>query len=167
MVDTSPGESAVKIIVDSREQAPYGFQDVKYKGTEVETGTLSTGDYSIFGFTDRVAVERKSIDDMAGTLTSGRERFERELERSRGFEFFALVIEADMSHVARHCYRSKMAPTAFIQSLFSYQVRYGCHVIWAGSRDRGEYATHSLLQKFLACQEKKVEAIKIALGATQ
>ena len=164
MVDTSPGESTVKIVIDSREQSPYGFQDVKYKDTTVESGTLTTGDYSLVGFTDAVGIERKSLDDMAGTLTTGRERFERELERSRGMDFFAIVIEADLSHVARHCYRSKMAPTAFIQSLFSYQVRFGCHVVWAGCRERGEYATHSLLQKYLACQEKKQAALEAQLG---
>ena len=45
------------IIIDSREQIPYEFE-----GSQV--GTLKSGDYSLDGFQDRVAVERKSKADL-------------------------------------------------------------------------------------------------------
>ena len=86
----------MKIIQDSREQAPYAFNAPRYAGTVVEVGTLQTGDYSLHGLTDRIALERKSLSDLCGTLTAGRERFKRECERGRGLEYFGLVIEASM-----------------------------------------------------------------------
>lgn len=153
----------MRLIVDSREQAPYSFSDEKYD-VSLETGTLQSGDYSLAGLTDRVAIERKSLDDLACTLTAGRERFERELVRARGLDRFWLVVEGDMDQVARHEYRSKMHPAALIQSVFAFQARYGLSVVWAGNRDRGEYATYSLLEKYVTEQEKRFRAITEAAG---
>lgn len=49
----------MKILIDRREQAPFGFKGERYRGTEIAFGTLDTGDYSLAGLTDKVAVERK------------------------------------------------------------------------------------------------------------
>ena len=49
----------MKIIRDSREQSPFHFEDTRFDGVEVIEGTLTTGDYSIAGLENRVAVERK------------------------------------------------------------------------------------------------------------
>lgn len=75
------------LIVDTREKTPLEFQHL-----EVEHGTLTTGDYSIKGFTNSFMVERKSMADLVGSLTQGRERFFRELERMRGAKFARLLI---------------------------------------------------------------------------
>jgi len=93
------------VTIDTREQTAYDF--TRY-GATTERGTLSTGDYSIKGFHDKVAVERKTIDDLVGCLMGKeRERFERELSRGRALEFFAVVVEASMENIARGRYRSK------------------------------------------------------------
>jgi hypothetical protein len=74
------------IVVDSREQLPYEFTGMVGQGSEslvvptVVQG-LASGDYSIAGMEDQVAVERKSLDDLYGSVTWGRDRFEREIER--------------------------------------------------------------------------------------
>lgn len=154
----------MKILIDSREQQPYHFVPPKYEGVITETTTLQTGDYSIAGLADRIAVERKSLNDMAGTLSAGRDRFTRELERARGFSLFAIVIEATMQDVANHKYTSKMTPQSLLQSLFAFQVRYGIHVLWAGDRNGGEYATHSLLAKYLYEQRTQLEKLTQAHG---
>ncbi len=69
------------ITVDSREQHPYDFQGITAAGRPVEVTTitagLKSGDYSIAGYEDAVAVERKSLSDLYGTLTSGRDRFRK------------------------------------------------------------------------------------------
>ena len=98
----------MKIIQDSREQAPYAFNAPRYAGTVVEVGTLQTGDYSLHGLTDRIALERKSLSDLCGTLTAGRERFKRECERGRGLEYFALMIEASMPEVRQKAKRYRV-----------------------------------------------------------
>ena len=149
----------MRIIQDSREQIPYAFNAPRYAGTVVEVGTLITGDYSLHGLTDRIAIERKSLSDLCGTLTAGRERFKRECERGRGLEYFGLVIEASMDDVRRHNYRSAMTPQSLLQTLAAWSVRYGLHVHWCGSREGGEYLTHALLQKFLNEQKARLAAL--------
>jgi ERCC4-type nuclease len=49
----------MKILIDTREQIPFNFS--RY-GVQTETDALPVGDYSIPGFEDRVAIERKSND---------------------------------------------------------------------------------------------------------
>lgn len=43
----------MRIIQDSREQAPYAFAGPRYEGVEVEAGTLTVGDYSLAGLAVR------------------------------------------------------------------------------------------------------------------
>ncbi|MBI4807050.1 MAG: ERCC4 domain-containing protein [Desulfovibrio sp.] len=87
------------------------------------------------------ALERKSLDDLISCLTTDRDRFERELERARKLDYFSIIVEASMEDVAKGCYRSKLTPHSAFQSIMAFQVRYGVNFIWAGNRERGEYAT--------------------------
>jgi len=143
----------MKIIIDTREQRPYRFE------TPSETGTLSTGDYSLSGAEGLIAIERKSVDDLMGCLTSGRERFEKELHRGRALNYFALVIEASLSDLSNGRYRSRMKPSAAIQSLLAFSIRYGLPVFFVENRKYGAKVTESLLQKFARELEKRLNAI--------
>lgn len=149
------------IITDTREQAPYGFE--RFPGVEIIRAGLATGDYSLAGHESRAAIERKSLDDLVGWLTVGRDRFERELDRGRALALFAVVVEASMEDVARHRYTSRMDPHAALQSVLAFQVRYACPFIWAGSRAGAEYVTYWTLQKFLREHEaRQAEAQAVA-----
>jgi ERCC4-type nuclease len=152
----------MKILVDSREQAPYTF--ARYADVVAEPSTLQTGDYSLCGLQDRIGLERKSIDDLTGTLTKGRDRFTRECERGRGFDYFGLIIEASLEDVRGHKYQSAMGPQSLLQSLATFSVRYGLHVHWCGNRAGGEYMTHAVLSKYLREAEKRLAAIVRAHG---
>lgn len=136
----------LKIVVDTREQQPYTFTE--YSEVQSIRHGLKTGDYSLAGYEDRVALERKSLDDLIGCLTTGRNRFERELERAKALDYFAVVVEASLEDVRQGMYRSKLNPHAALQSIITFQVRYGTTFIWAGSRAGGEYMAHGLLEKF-------------------
>ncbi len=117
---------------------------------ETERAALPTGDYSLPGFEDRAAIERKSIDDLVGCLKSdNRDRFERELARARHYELFAVVVEATLEDVSKGRYRSEMKPHAALQSIFAFQVRYQVPFLFCGSRAGAEYTTYSLLTKYL------------------
>jgi DNA excision repair protein ERCC-4 len=129
----------MKILIDTREQKPYSFS------TQTETATLPTGDYSIAGAESLIAIERKSLDDLVSCLTSGRERFERELHRGKALDYFALVIEASLPDLSNGRYRSKMNPRAAIQSLLTFSVRYGLPVFFVENREYGARITESLL----------------------
>ena len=140
------------IIIDTREQNPLSFS------LPAETGTLTTGDYSLKGLERFVAIERKSPDDLVGCLKNGeRERFERELSRGRGLDYFALVIEADLPALARGEYRSKMNPKAVIQSLLAFSVRYRTPVFFCPDRAHEARIVESLLVKYLAEIEKRLK----------
>ncbi|WP_241160230.1 hypothetical protein [Desulfovibrio sp. ZJ369] len=52
-------------------------------------GSLTVGDYSLEGLTDKVAVERKELPDLVQCLGRERERFERELQRGMPLDAFA------------------------------------------------------------------------------
>ena len=140
----------MKIIIDNREQRPYEFT-----GTETETGTLETGDYSISGASHLIAIERKTADDLIGCLTRHRERFERELHRGRALQYFALVVESSLLELSNGHYRSMMKPKAAIQSLLAFSVRYDLPIFFAENRDFGQRVTESLLLKFAREQEKR------------
>jgi len=146
----------MRIAVDNREQLAYSFQG--YDCT-TEPTTLNVGDYSIVGFTDKIALERKSIDDLVGCLTSGRERFERELARSRSLDRFCVLIEAAFEDLAKGIYRSAMKPHAACQSIIAWQIRYGVSFVFAGSRKTSEYYCFSYLQKYVYEIEERMKML--------
>ena len=65
----------MKLLIDTREQKPFSFE--RYQ-VEIERATLPAGDYSLPGFEQCVAIERKELNDLIGCLCTGRERFERD-----------------------------------------------------------------------------------------
>ena len=99
------------IIVDTREQEPLTEWP---EGTITERATLDTGDYSVKGWERSVAIERKSLLDLAGTMLGGYEgnprktprRFNMELERMRHYDLRAVIVTATPEEVItfkHHC----------------------------------------------------------------
>lgn len=147
----------MKILCDTREQRPFSFG--RHPGTIVERATLSTGDYSLDGLQDHVALERKELNDLISCLLPpNRARFERELCRAQSLEYFAVLIEASMADVRDHRYTSRMTPHSVLQSIAAFSVRYRVPFIWCGNRAGTEYMTFSLLSKFAAETEKGTAA---------
>jgi DNA excision repair protein ERCC-4 len=86
-------ESQIILVQDTREQNGYGplFQ------TPHVVGTLTAGDYSVLGLEELISIERKSFQDLLGSLTGGRERFESEMKRARHFHRFFILVEAPIT----------------------------------------------------------------------
>lgn len=156
--------AAMRIIIDTREQCPFPFAGKYYEDVEVERGALPTGDYSLAGLVDRIAIERKSLDDLLGCLTKHRARFEAELNRARGLSLFAVVVEAGWADLAQGAYRSRMQPHAACQSVTSFMVKYGVPFLFAGSRAAAEYLCWSILHQFLDGTAKRYREIIRAHG---
>lgn len=97
------------LLVDSNEQAPYGFQNIPARAehngrrpvVRVVRRKLKTADYSIEGLEDKVAVERKSLEDLFGTLGQRREQFGDEFERMSQMDYCGVVVEADWREICR------------------------------------------------------------------
>ncbi len=90
-----PIPSNMIVVIDTREQLPYMFP-----GCRVSCRKLEAGDYSIEGYENVVAVERKTANDFYGSIvnnknTDNRDRLEREFERLENYKFKALVIEEE------------------------------------------------------------------------
>lgn len=115
------------IIIDTREQTPLKFPD----NIATAAGTLQSGDYSVIGLEHLITIERKSIADLVGSLTSGRDRFERELHRMRGFSFKRLLVVGDRREIVSGDYRSKASPKSVLASPNAFEMRYDVPVVFA------------------------------------
>jgi DNA excision repair protein ERCC-4 len=141
------------LIQDSREQLGYG---PLFKSPYIIEG-LPVGDYSVAGLQDRIAIERKSIEDLVGSLTHGRERFERELSKGRTYQFFAVVVEGSAQSILRGDYGpSRANPAAIWESIAAFTTRY-CPFHFLGDRRTAARWTESILLKFAREHLKAVE----------
>jgi ERCC4-type nuclease len=141
-----PGPPGPVVAIDTREQKPYRFPRCEVK-------TLPTGDYSIVGLEDRIAIERKTKDDAYSSLGQGRARFERELERLSRFDYAAIVIETSLPDFLRAPAFSRMNPKAAANSIIAWSVKYRVCVFFAGDRLHGNALTRQLLDKFWRYQD--------------
>ena len=116
------------IVIDTREQTPLVFPPT----VPTIRGTLRTGDYSVMGYEDSFAVERKSLPDLVNTIIHGRARFERELERMRSIAFRRVLVTSPYGAVARGEYaHSKANPRSVIASITAFEARYNVPFIFA------------------------------------
>ena len=155
-------EQKIIIIQDTREQLGYEFAG--YPDVELLKGTLPTGDYSLPGFEDRIAIERKPIDDLVSCFAQGRERFEKEMARARHYEHFYVVIEASLPPIMAGRYRSKISVNAVLASITAFSIRYGIPFLFCGDRPGGELMTYSLLSKFAYEITKRFERLHRSNG---
>lgn len=130
------------IIIDSREQTPLVFDDLHIRGiNKLETivHKLDEGDYSIQGLENKVFIERKSIQDLYGTLFQGRERFERELDRvvEKNYEYRYLIIESTPFGFAQYIeyHRNPVQFNSAFSTLMSYAQRYNLKIRWCKTRE--------------------------------
>lgn len=84
--ELKPGD--LEIWIDTREQSKLSFENAN-----VIDRKLIVGDYTTTGdFYCDVFVERKSLMDLAGTLTSGSDRFKREVARAKELGLYLVVV---------------------------------------------------------------------------
>ena len=144
----------MNLIIDTREQTPLAF--TRY---EAIRGTLTSGDYSIEGLEHKFAIERKSISDLNGSLTSGRNRFERELHRLRGYDFARLLIAGTEKDLIEGNYRSKAKPKSILHSLWAFEVRYNVPVVFGGDEIQSARLVERWAHFYYRECEKMVKAI--------
>ena len=151
------------ILIDTREQRPFTFEHERYD-VQIQPGTLITGDYSLRGLEDKVAVERKSLPDLVQCLGRERERFERELQRGAALDAFAVVVEGSWSDLANGNFRSQLNPHAACQSVLAFMSRYRVPFLFAGSRAAAEYVTWGFLRRYREGARKRWASIVKAHG---
>jgi ERCC4-type nuclease len=105
----------VVIGIDPREQTPWQLDPLR-----TISQTRQTADYGLSAAPDYVAIERKSLGDLIACCTSERERFEREIERLRGFPIRFLIVESCWAEIEAGNWRSRATPNVVIGSLLSW-----------------------------------------------
>jgi ERCC4-type nuclease len=115
------------LVIDTREQNPLCGN---VKGLTVCRDTLQNGDYSIRGFEDRFAVERKKVSDFYTFVGRERRRTVEKLKRFKQIDFSGLVIEASLDELLTPQMYTQVSPETARQFLVSVNVRYGIHVFY-------------------------------------
>ena len=141
------------VIVDSREQTPLPFAHFP-----TERATLATGDYSVKGFEREFCVERKTVEDLVQSLTHERDRFSRELQRMRAFDFRRLLIVGTLSDIEAHRYRSQANPKSVIASVTAFEIRYQLPVCYCPTPEAAavqieRWAVYFLRERLIAASE--------------
>ena len=163
----------ITIVRDTREQENCGWQftDGFDPVPVVVDGKLTTGDYSILGFEDVAAVERKEFQDFIGCLGASRDRFEREMSRAQAFRdrrgFFAVVIEGPLSKLLAGDFRGELDPNTGYQTVLAFIQRYGVPFVFCRDRAQAERTCYDLLRHHANDFWRKAKAIErfIAKGA--
>lgn len=143
-------------LIDTREQVPFPIWDMlDWEGYEigkerVKRGTIKTGDYSIVGLEDQIAVERKSFDDFFGSITFGRDRLLAEIDRAEKLRFFGFVIEAPLERIIQgHPRHHRFPGSTAVRTILSWQVRYPwVHWFYCANRDQAGLITVRLLERY-------------------
>ena len=140
------------IAIDTREQRPLEFPD-----WPCQTVTLTTGDYSIIGFENQIAIERKSLDDWVNSVIQGQDRFKRELERFREIPFRCIVVEGDLQDLFAWQYRSDAVPLSVIGLTLAMMIDYQIPVLFCSTRDIATIVVVSFLKRAFKRLTKKDE----------
>ncbi len=117
-------------MVDRREKLPL------WEGCK--TATLLTGDYTVDGYHGSIAVERKSLADLFGSLGGKggvrRKRLLREFARLSLMRYGAVVIEGGYPDLFSFPHRGRISAPAVIGSILSWSAAYRVPVWMAGTR---------------------------------
>ena len=125
------------ITIDSREQNPLNFT-VGGSVSRVDISGVPFGDYWCSyesGEEMPICFERKSISDLFGTLTSGHERFRRELQKAKdnGFKII-LIVEGSISDVLAGASHSTVEGKTILKTMFTMWLKYDLVPVFCNNR---------------------------------
>ncbi len=154
------------LTTDSREQLPYrlDLHVSKFVDFEHRRAALPEGDYAAHLPDDdspesTICIERKTLSDLLGSLTAGRERFVRELERLEPYGHRMLIIEASLFTLARPSALSHVHPASVIGSLLAFSQRYNIHTVFAGDRRYAQAFTFRACERW--CRDRVAERVEV------
>jgi ERCC4-type nuclease len=142
----------ITLTVDTREPWPHPWRRWLPSHIQLERATLDTGDFALAGLPDGAVVERKTVNDFLAAMTSNRERFERELARSRHVGRFVIIVEGALADCIAA--RGGLSEASLLGTVSAWTRRY-CPILFAGD----ERHAAELAWRFLAGQI--TEAYKI------
>lgn len=150
-------ENPIKILCDTREPWPHPWAEFLPDGCTLERATIETGDWCVAGAKDGVVIERKTASDFLGTITSGRERWERELRRAR-LDCRELIVVVESSFAVVNSKRGQMSEESLLGTVASL-ARRGVPVIFAGSIEAAARIAFAALLQPVKSMDKKLRSV--------
>jgi ERCC4-related helicase len=120
----------IKVFVDQREIRSHVARSLEKLGMDIVLKTMEVGDYVV---SDRVGIERKTVDDFLSTLMDGRDLFGQISDLRRTFDRPLLIIEGEGLYTARQIHANSIRGV-----LSSIAVDFGVPIIF--SRDEEDTA---------------------------
>lgn len=141
-----PVKFDIEILVDTREQQPLKLRNPK-------ESKLSVGDYTLSGDNyNYTYIDRKSEGDFRGTVTTGFDRFCREVERAIALGAYLIVlVESSIAKIREsHQFQpwKQSTPEHAFRGMREIMEKYPKNVqfVFSGNRKNSEYLTPVLLQ---------------------
>lgn len=128
------------ILVDTREKIPW-----KFGGTKVARRTLKTGDYSLFGLTRFIAVERKGFGDFLACLGPKWKKFQRQLDRLAQIEYSCVIVEGYPSKARWTQYKKYASPYTIMDRAAQIAASWAVPILFAEDRPDAEYMAKQFL----------------------
>lgn len=139
-------KTAMQLVVDTREQKPY------WKGKQCQRMTMNCGDYTTEKLFNKFHIERKSLEDLYGTILAGHIRFRKEHLRSVANEIkLVLFIEGTKKNFGakkfKDGHRRQCSGQTLVKIIDSIESRWPLEVVWCGSRLKAKRMVYERLQK--------------------
>lgn len=139
------------IIVDTREQQPWEFENMVKSISK-----LDTGDYSLKGLEHILCIERKkSVSEVANNITES--RFKDVISRMSTFQYSFLLLEFELDDVLIYPVGSnvpkkmwdklKITPKFILKHLVELQLLHNIKVLFCGSSSGAERMALSIMRK--------------------
>lgn len=141
-----PSKNGFEILVDTREQRPL------FKGNEFKRHALYVGDYTTTKLIDRFHIERKSPEDLYGTITSGHYRFRNELLRADQNDIkLVMVVESRKKDFVKKLFDrrkiTKLSSEHIEKIINTVEKKYGLEIVWCSSREAAKRYTIKRLKQ--------------------
>jgi hypothetical protein len=139
------------IIVDTREQQPWTFEN-----HAVSNRKLDTGDYSIDGLENILGIERKkSISELANNITES--RYQDVVSRLSQLKYSFLLLEFNLEDVfiypigstvpKRMWSKIKISPAFIIKNILELELSHNIKVMFCGSSNNAQKMAEYILRK--------------------
>jgi hypothetical protein len=146
------------IIVDTREQQPWSFEHYITANKK-----LDTGDYSIAGMENIIAVERKkSVNEIANNITES--RFTDVISRLSSIKYPFMLMEFDIediliypigSNLPKKLWdKTRITPQFIMKNVLEWQLYHNIKVIFCGSASNAEKIAKYIFDKIYKIENK-------------
>jgi ERCC4-related helicase len=128
--EKEPEDNKIKVFVDQREIRSHVARSLEKLGMDITLKTMEVGDYVV---SDRVGIERKTVEDFLSTLMDGRDLFGQISDLRRTFDRPLLIIEGEGLYTTRQIH-----PNSIRGILSSIAIDFGMPIIF--TRDEEDTA---------------------------